>query len=371
MLTHLAATHPRPNPLDCSRPAAALLWGVIGAALAVAAYVVQGAPNAASLLRVGTANPLAAQIERELGPATTGDPVGHDGQLYYLIARDPMASASTVTALAEFDNNTPRYRYRRILFPLLGGGFGQFSARATLWGMIALTVLGMALAAIGTADLAFQRRASGEAVFLALLNLGAIVSVMLVTADVLALGLSLTGAAAFARGRTRAAIGLLALAALTKETYLLVPLALAATRWREPRIALSTLAGGVLPLAAWTAWLAYAIPDVAGSVANLGAPFSGIASVRGWVRGSLDGVQQVFAVFVAASVGLALVMSIVRRSMLAWLAVPWLALAAVAGTAVWVFPTNAARAFSMLWPLGILMLFERGGPRSVENAEVS
>jgi hypothetical protein len=143
------------DALDCSRLGTALFWGVIGAALALASYVVQGAPNAASLLRVGSTNPLRQQIERELGPITSPDAIGHDGQLYYLIARDPFASGGTVAALASFDVNPPRYRYRRILFPLVAGGLGRFSPRTTLFGMIILAIVGMSLTALATADIAF------------------------------------------------------------------------------------------------------------------------------------------------------------------------------------------------------------------------
>lgn len=347
--------------LDCSRPAAALFWGAIGGALAVSALVVQGAPNMASVLRVGASNPLRMQIERELGPIDVTDPIGHDGQLYYLVARDPFASGPTVEALKAFD--TPRYRYRRILFPALAGGFGRFSPRTTLLGMFALSVFGMALTAIGIADLAYKLKAPGESVFLAIINLGALVSTMLLTVDGLALGLSLVGMTLFLRQRTGWAIGTLALAVLTKETSVLVPLALAAWQWRERRrwLALALLVVPSLPLAVWSLWLRYHIPGIP-EPGLLGWPIVGMASsLAGWLRaGELEGAQMVLAFHTAVAFTLSIATVIRSGSpILRWVAGFWLGLACFTGAGVWGIPTNVARAFSILWPLGVLSLFER------------
>src|SRR5687767_10737804 len=75
--------------LDCSRPSPWFFWFVVGAGFALMAMNGQGAENLGSLLRVGTDNPAFARIESELGPIVSPDPMGHDGQLYYMIARDP------------------------------------------------------------------------------------------------------------------------------------------------------------------------------------------------------------------------------------------------------------------------------------------
>src|SRR5215207_292603 len=109
----------RIDALDCSRPGTACFWCALGVLFALIAMVGQGMPTWASLLRVGSGNPALKTITDELGPIMLPDRTGHDGQIYYLIARDPFARGATVSTLSTFDTNPPRYRYRRILFPLL------------------------------------------------------------------------------------------------------------------------------------------------------------------------------------------------------------------------------------------------------------
>jgi hypothetical protein len=328
--------------------------------LALLTHLLQAPPNVASLLRVGSTNPFFATMQKELGPLVAAGPIGHDGQLYYLVARDPFARGSTAGALAAFDQNPPAYRYRRILLPLLAGGAGTFGARTTLLALVGLTMLGMGLAAVGVADLAHQFGLRGTLVLLAMLNIGALLSVMLITADVLALGLSLVGVALAVRERFWSAVLVLALASLTKETYWLVALGLSLwlVRSSGPRQAFLMATVSAVPLACWSLWLWFVIPEGTAKAENLSAPFTGIAAgVAAWHRGSLDPVQATFALYLLGSGVLAAVTMVTRRNaLLAWLALPWLILACVSGFSVWVIPTNAARAFSILWPLALLPL---------------
>ncbi|MEO5897263.1 MAG: hypothetical protein ABIS06_16350 [Vicinamibacterales bacterium] len=314
------------------------------------------------MLRVGSKNPLRQQIEMELGPVVSTNAVGHDGQIYYVIARDPFATGTTVDALLTFD--IPRYRYRRILFPLLAGGFGQFSPRLTLFGLIFWSVAGMALMALAVADLAFTVKARGGAVMLAIVNLGALASVMLLTADVLALGLALVGVSLFLRRRLGGALFALTLAALTKEAYLLVPLALGLWQWRSHHrsTAIAFMLVPALPLLGWSVWVWFGIPDLPQTPAILGFPLLGVVrSISNWLHpGSLDFIQATFAIYLAVSFLLAAVMLVAGRNpVLRWVIVPWLILASCAGLDVWIIPSNAARAFAILWPLGILLWSSR------------
>ena len=111
------------------------------------------------------------------------------------------------------------YRYRRILFPVLAGLFGLAGPAATVFGMIALTVVsyGAAVAicfAMARPDDAARR--AGVALFIAP---GMMASVRLLTIDVMAIALFLGALAMLIRRRSTAAIGLFAAAALTKEVY--------------------------------------------------------------------------------------------------------------------------------------------------------
>ena len=360
-----------PDVLDCSRPGTAVFWFIVGAALGITVMSAYGAGNWRSLLHVGSKNPLLHTIEVDLGPVKTDDATGHDGQFYYLIARDPLGTGDTPRALAEFDDNGARYRYRRILFPLLAGGFGQLGARATLFGMILWLAVAMGLATVAIADLSFQLHLRGGVVLVAAVNAGALVSLLLLTADVLALALALTGIALALRSRTGWAVTALALAALTKEVYLLVPWAMAAwsggERRRGPAVALAVLP--VLPIAAWSGWVAMSMPSAAAAVENVGMPLVGLVeAISTWVRQERNPVELSLAALVVVTFVAATVMLAVgRTSVLRWLIAPWVALGCVSTLEVWGKPNNAARVFAILWPLSVLLLSEgqsSGGSRT-------
>jgi len=347
--------------LDCSRSLTAVFWLAIGAALALFVMRSTG-QNWASLLRVGSESPARPKIERELGPVVSPDVRGHDGQIYYLIARDPFGAGDTAALLAGFDTNPPRYRYRRILYPLLAGGFGHFSGRGTLFGMIALVTLGMALAAAAIADLTFQLGLKGGTAFAAIFNLGALLGAMMLTADVLALGLALAGIALAMRRRTWGAIVFLALAALTKDIYLLVAISVAAWEWwnRRRSSGIAIAAGAVLPLLLWSAAVATFIPDAPVKAPPFGLPFAGMFhSIPLWTtRQAGNGGEMVFAGYVAVTFVLAAVGAAVGRGQALRFVPPlWIAIAICSTPiSVWDIPSNVARQFAILWPVGVLLV---------------
>ena len=358
------ATRAQGSALDCSRLRPCVFWFSIGLLLGLAAMRGQGAPTWASLLRVGSSNPFIGQIERELGPVHPPDPVGHDGQLFFLIARDPVNAFGTAQRLAAFDNNPPRYRYRRILYPLLAGGFGQFNGRVTLAGMILLTAVGLGLTAVAIADLAHSLNLSGGVVFAGILNLGALISAMLLTADALALGLALGGLALVCRSRTGWAVTAFALAALTKEVYAIIPVSIGAFYFRERflRRGLIVALVPLLPLLIWTAWVWMKIPDAPATATNLGIPFRGIIeSLPSWrERYPGDLPQMAAAMFLACVFIMAPALVVLGRNrLLRSTVVAWLLVACVSTPLVWRLPTNAARAFAILWPLTWLLLVDR------------
>ena len=350
------------SPLDCSRPGIGLFWFGVGIALAVsllgAAMPREG--TLASLLRVGTSNPLFERVHRELGPLPTLDPIGHDGQLYYAIARDPWGTPDTMRVFMEFDTNGPRYRYRRIFFPVLAGGAGYFGPKTTLIGMVVVIVVGFGLMAMALADIAFQFRLSGATPFVALVNPGALVGLLLLTADPFALGLALIAVALALRRRNAEAIAACALAALTKETYLLVPWAFACWHWRGARFrnAVGFALLPVLPLAAWSSWLFATMPDTPAISRNVNIPFRGVLeAVPMWVRQETNSVEMFLALYLCVMMILAILLLFTRRpDVLRWLMVPWILLASVATFHVWAKPNNAARALAILWPLSVTLL---------------
>lgn len=358
---------PCPDQAVSSRPARLrpdfrLVWFLAGAAVAAMAMageaLVMG--SWAALVRVGTDNPAFSRLDTEIGPLPAVRR-GHDGQIFYLIARDPLGTRGTPDDLSAFDRNGPRYRYGRILYPALAGGFGQFGASGALTGMIALSILGMGLAAAALADLSRQFGLGPKSVILALLNPGALVALFLLTADPLALGLALSAIALAVRGRWGWAVAACTLAGLTKETYLLVPLALAYWQLRHGnhRRAWAIAIVSLGPTVLWSSWLTYAGFETGAAAGNLGPPFAGvIEAVPVWTT-VLRHEPFELVLGAVACLMLARGAALMCREgpvVLRWLVVPWVVLGAIATFQVWGAPNNAARVLAPLWTLNILLL---------------
>ena len=344
------------HPLDCSRATTALFWLTTGTAVGLSLLITQAAGKPQLLLRVGSRNPLLAQIERELGHVST-DPIGHDGQFNYLIARDPFGRGSTPAAISAFDGNGPRYRYRRILLPLIAGGVGEFSGAWTLPALIALTALGIGLATLATADLAYQWSVNSGVAIAAMANASVFIASGLLTSEPFALGLALTGIALMLRQQRAFGAMALAAAGLTKETYALVPLALAAWSWQHqsPRSAAWCVAS-LIPLALWSAWVTahFAGSSTAG---NIGIPFVGfLQGIRMWVTSEQEAIELFPAVLVLSALAIAIAAAVLRGGVTRYLLVPWLVLAMCSTLTVWGKANNPARVFTILWPLGLLSL---------------
>ena len=174
------------------------------------------------LVNAGQESSLRPLIEAQLGPVATVKQAGHDGQFSYLIALDPLGRGPAPDL---FDHGA--YRYRRILLPALGGGFGLLGGEGALAGLAVWTMMGMGLATAAIADLGEALGARPWVVAGVLANPGVWLSVQLLTPDVLALGLALSGVALWHRGLRMWGIMALALAALAKDQYLLVAVGLA------------------------------------------------------------------------------------------------------------------------------------------------
>jgi hypothetical protein len=345
-------------------------WMAIGAGMALVFMYVQAQGSWASLLRVGARNPALDRIQSELGPVHPPDPVGHDGQLTYLIARDPFGLDGTPAIISAVDNNGPAYRYRRIFLPLLAGGAGTLNGKATLILLIALVAAGLGVSYVAVADLAFQQKVKGGSALLAMINAGALNASMLLMVDTMALGLALCGLALRGRQHFRWSAFALACAAMTKETYALVPLSLAAwdlAHRRYPKAALGM--ASVAPIALWSVWTAGVFPGGAGGDRNLGLPFAGlIQAIPHWIRHERFPPEIVLAVFgVLTFAGTAVCLARAWRAPSAYLLWPWFVLGLCSTILVWGKPHNAARSFAILWPLMVLQLARSPATRPLDE----
>ena len=343
--------------LDCSQIAPAVFWFGLGVGMAALIMLGSSRGDPTWLLHVGSSNPALSQMQQDLGPIRSPDARGHDGQLYYLIARDPFATGESPKLIAAYDDVGAKYRYRRILFPLLAGGFGQFGPRLTLYSMMVWCAVAMGLVMLATADMAFQLKLKGAAVVIAALHPGVVAPLQLLTADALAIGLSLVGITLSLRGRRHWAVAAFTFATLTKELYWLVPLTVALWLWirRERRLALATVARPAVPTLLWALWVGEGLSGPRGGVTIFGPPFVGIAeAVVIWIRYEREELP--LAAFAVVMMLLAGWMIVSGRNLLLRLALaPWLVVACCAALRMWGKPNNAVRAFALLWPLSVML----------------
>jgi hypothetical protein len=204
---------------------------------------------------------------------------GYDGQFAYYIARDPAGGWLHCDA--------PPYRYQRILYPILAWGLGLGRPDVVAWTLIALNVAALSGGTYFTERLLATRRVSRWYALAYGLYGGLVAGLRLDLTEPLAYGLAQAGLWAWETRRGRSAAGLLALAALTKETTLITAAGLflylaLERRWCEA-VGLGLVVG--LPFAAWQgvlwAWLGTPGVGTGGAMATAfeWVPFAGLARV--------------------------------------------------------------------------------------------
>jgi hypothetical protein len=149
----------------------------------------------------------------------TGD---YDGQFYWGIAVDPIATGDVHQA---FD--TASYRYGHPLLGWLGWLLSGGQATAVPAALLAVGLLSIALAAFAASLLGLALGGRGFAGLFVALNPGLIYGADHDLAEPLSAALMLGGLLAYARGRRIAAAACFGLLVLSKEQFVLVPLAIA------------------------------------------------------------------------------------------------------------------------------------------------
>jgi hypothetical protein len=305
-------------------------------------------------------------------------PLGHDGEMFYVIARDPLGRHGTPNLFLQLPDPAPQYRYRRILYPLLAGGGGTFSPRATLISLIVWQLIGAGMMMAATADLGFQWKAGWWALPAVLFNFGMWLSGILLTSDNLALGLALCGVAFWERKLMATGLLALALAALARETLILVPLALAVAAWTEGRrkSALVIAAVASAPLGMWELWLRATMVSGISGAHNLSIPGRGLYElIQAWATNAQwvtpnDHVTGGLAMGLLA--GAVVLGGISRRRFLSVANFTWAALGFMLSLSVWAGPSNALRVLAPLWVFSMLTLGEilscRSGQPAPQNA---
>jgi hypothetical protein len=208
---------------------------------------------------------------------------GYDGQFAYAIAVDPDGSASRM--------DVPAYRYQRILYPVLARVVGLGQAGLIPWALILINLIALLA---GTAILEAILVEHGANRWYALaygLFAGALMPVRLDLTEPLAYALALGGVWSARRGRCLLTGVLLALAALTKETTLLLAAGIVAAHLAQQaahraatsvRCAPAIAVIAVAPFAIWQFVLRVQFGQFGiGSGGALGTPFE-FVPLRGW-----------------------------------------------------------------------------------------
>ncbi len=352
-----------------SEPWAAHRWFFVGCLVGVLAQVLHLMPlgfDLAATLRVGEASPALDVIVSDLGrvPVTEGE--GHDGQYFYLIARDPVG----LRGLGELTDDGG-YRFRRPLSGWLAGGFGMLPPRAILWGLTLWEIVGMGLAASAMSVLTRRMGARQWAMVGVLGSIGLWVSVQLATPDALALGLALWAVVAVLDRRWGLAVVALAASALAKDSYLLFAWSVGAWLWfrgeRRPAATVALVPSALL--ASWAVWLSFVVGGGFSAKENFGLPLAGLVrAVIEWIETPSSDLGLAVAALAAVAVGVAGLLA-TRSGLVRWLLAPWLAVAVLASSTIWSGGNNAVRVFVPLWAVGWLAL--AGATRSRTSAQRS
>ncbi len=237
------------------------------------------------------------------GPLTCPTQVnrGYDGQFFYRLALDPFTTKVTDFGIT-FDR--PSYRHQRILLPLTAWALsGGGCPRAALFALLAINLLaGIALTATG-ASLAKSIGANPLWALGLALYPGFLISLARDLSEVAACSLLLGGIVLARHAHWRCASVIFFLAALTRETTLVVPAALLLVQGTyflrglrtkdATRPTVATLVACAWPIVLFLGWqvLLMKVWGVAPALANRGTllpPFVGLA------RFFVDAVQHLY-----------------------------------------------------------------------------
>ena len=337
-------------------------WLWIGASYAAFLIVTQAIAlgGLAGLLLVGETSSLRPFIEEQLGEVPLVDGIGHDGQIYFAIASDLDGDA-----IGDLIDN-PGIRFRRPVLPVLASLGGLLSGSAVLWATAGWITLGTGLAAVSFRWLLERVGVSPRWMVPLLVYPGFWLGVRLFTPDMIALGAALFGLVLYLRAHRNywPALTLFTVAGLTKEAFLLVPLALGAALFFNGRRLRGVAIAGI-PLAAFLGLVVLVLShfDVGAVDGNFGMPFTGILEARSYWP--LTPVSDQIYVYLTMSV---LILSIgalfvARSPLVRWLIVPWPLLAIISSEWIWWFGNGLLRSFSPVVLFMTLALAERFGER--------
>ena len=269
-------------PSDRVRVPAA--YGLLAALLTVIAMIPSLRPAGWSLTvlpRVGAGSAMAASAKAVDPGFRLVNQGAYDGQFYWGIAVDPIARGNVHQS---FD--TASYRYGHPLLGWLGWGLSFGQARFAAAALAVLGVLSMFAAGATAAALGLVRGRSGvEALFVAL-NPGLLYAAAHTLTEPLSAALLLGAFYGYVRDRRPLMYACLVLLPLSKEQFVLVPLALAAWELVRRGRRITDVIPLVATLVPAVAWWVYARVTL-GAWFTTGDTALGFP-LRGWARALVD-----------------------------------------------------------------------------------
>jgi hypothetical protein len=254
-----------------------------------------------------------------------------DGQAFAALAQDPLLSRPQVfsaTAARERPAAEAAYRAARPLLGWLAWAVSFGRPRAVPGALLALTVIGAMALAVAVAFTAGSLERRADLCVAAVLLPGSLALLGSTGPEALGTGLALAGAELWRRDRRWLGAAAMTAGALSRETLVIVPLAILVLElWRRrlrPELAVPMVA-----VAAWDLIVRARFGYFPSSAARgrLAAPWTTIAGVTHWSPADA----------LVAAIGVGLVLGGVRRLPLMWRAVllGYVGLALVLGPQVW------------------------------------
>jgi len=286
-----------------SRPAqnAAIAAGVAIAVL-IGFYWGKFDAEITGFFRIGSVLPFSPYLDLARSKIYSGE-LGYDGQQFLTLAFDPgLHDPGSIAAL-----DSPLYRYRRILYPLLGYLLGLGQPALIPYALVALNAIALvALVWVVSrylnstpphAPCSTPHAPPSWGLFVLALP-GVWIALALSTADLLSALWVAIALYAYRQQRPGATAIALALAGLTRETTLVVGLALLLASWRDfPSGTLRErrwrqvplLLAALVPVALWNGYVIarFAQQGTYGAASNFGWPLLGLVQKVGAIASDL------------------------------------------------------------------------------------
>ncbi len=236
-------------------------------------YFVKFQGNITGFFRIGSILPLSPFLDPETTKIYQGE-IGYDGQQFLSLAFDPfLQNPETITTL-----DHPIYRYRRILYPLIGYFLGLGNSELIPYVMVGINYLSI-IVIVGITSLYFKLNLDQKwQPLLTLCIPGVWMVLSLGTADLLSSLLLIISFYCYRYNKPIGTSVAISLACLTRETLLLIWLALLITSiLQQKKEQIKHLFWAWIPPFLWTIYISFL--DLPGAVrvkANFGYPFEGI-----------------------------------------------------------------------------------------------